>query len=147
MQRGFSILELIVVLSIFVLIAALAVPCISDSIAVRELEDSAQQLAADIRWTQQSVVNADQKALPRIVFINSKPYGYRVTRGLSIIKRHHFANSVIMTGNPGEITFKINGLPVSGSDLTFWLKSSNIHESRKVIIARSTGRVRVEVIR
>lgn len=146
MQRGFCIVELIVVLSVTVLMAALAIPRIGNTIAVRELEDSAQQLAADIRWTQQAVVNADPKALPRFVFINSKPYGYRVTRGLSIIKRHHFPGSVVLTGNPGDITFKINGLPVGGSDLTFWLNSANIHESRKVIIARSTGRVRVEVV-
>jgi prepilin-type N-terminal cleavage/methylation domain-containing protein len=147
MQRGFSFIELVVVLSILAIMAAIAVPRVGDSVAVRELEDAAQQLATDIRWTQQAVVNADQNDLPRLVFVNAKPYGYLVTQGGGTIRKNTFPDSVEMTGNPGTVAYKANGLPVGGSDLTFWLKSTIVSESRKVIIAWSTGRVRVEAVK
>ena len=144
MQRGFSFIELIVVISIILIAAALAVPRLGNSIAVRELEDAAQQLATDIRWTQQMVVNSDSNNLPILMFSNAVPYGYTITQGTKIMKKHDFPASVNLTGNPGNLIFKINGIPASGSDFTISLRSTGINQARKVVIAMSTGRVRVE---
>lgn len=145
MQRGFTLLELAVVVSVLAITAVMALIRIGNSIAVREMEDSAQQLAADIRWTQQAIVNTDPASLPVLIFVNAKPFGYKVTQGTRVIKKNTFPSSVELTGSPDPVAFKLSGLPVGGKDLTFILKSSVVNEMRKVTIALSTGRVRVEM--
>lgn len=147
MQRGFSMVELLAVVSIFAIVAALAVPRLGNSVALQELEDAAQQLAADIRWTQQKVVNSEPAPAIEIVFVNAKPFGYRIVQGTKVIRKHTFPGSVELTGNPANVGFRLNGMPTSSADLTFYLKSKAAGGQRKVIIAFSTGRVRVEAVK
>jgi prepilin-type N-terminal cleavage/methylation domain-containing protein len=142
MQRGFSFIELVVVLAVLAILTAVAVPRTGDSITARELEDAALQLASDIRWIQQEAVNrtADM-ASPVITFYST---GYSIEAGLGnrLKPFTRFPASVQLVGTTDPISFKLDGKPVVGATIALQRKSKPAL-FRYVIVLQTTGRIRV----
>lgn len=142
MQRGFSIIEIVIVLSIAAILAAIAVLRTADSVSARELEDAAQQLAGDIRWTQQETVNRTAgMPTPVITFYAS---GYSIEAGLGnrLKPFTQFPASVQLVGTPYPLTFTLEGKPAIGITLSLQQKSRPFR-FRYIIVLQTTGRVRV----
>jgi len=144
MQRGFSLMELLVVIAIIGIVAALALPRLTDS-AGTDLDNAARELAADLRLTQQMTVNSAGAVTPYLSFSNGAPHGYYITgvNGQLIKPRTNFPATVLTSGNPQPITFSLDGKPTSPSDETIVLVNTK-GASRSVIIAAMTGRIRIQ---
>lgn len=141
MQRGYSFIELIVIVSIIGIVAAMAAPRLGDSIALRELEDAAQQVATDIRWTQQEVVNRGGLTVtPTITFFDSQ-YCIEAGLGKLLKPRVVLPESVRFTMKP-VLTFRLDGTLPAGA--TIALQSQRKRTLFRYIFVESlTGRVRV----
>jgi len=146
-QRGFGMVEVLIVLSVLGIIAGLAIPRFNSSISQRELDIAARELAADLRWMQQTSVNSSGGApslgiasdpLPSISFYTTSPYGYYITINSKTVKKNILPASVQITGNYKTISFGINGY--LNSPVTIKLRSGTYFKS---VIVDAAGRVRI----
>ena len=143
-QSGFTFIEMLVVLAILALVVALAVPKLGDSTARREIDSTARQLAADLRWMQQLTVNSGSEAIPRLVFASAEPYQYSVMVASHSVKSVRLPASVAVVN--AVVSFNINGLPVlpHGMGTTIKLNSRKITGLSRHVIIDSAGRIRIE---
>ena len=72
-------MELLLVVSILAIVAAIAVPRFTNANAQRDLDNAARQLVVDLRWTSQMAANSVDTV--KVVFVNTAPFGYRVVQG------------------------------------------------------------------
>ncbi|VBB06876.1 Hypothetical protein LUCI_2113 [Lucifera butyrica] len=144
-EWGFTLVELVITIAIIGIVALIAVPRIGQSLAQRDLDNTARQLAADIRWLQQQAVNAGDDgtaALYTITFANGSPYGYSITYGSQSLKYVTYPSRVITTGTLSPITFTAAGVPFAGGK-TIVFEHTGINRFENVFIEPVVGRVRV----
>lgn len=143
MQRGLTLIELVICIGIIGIIACMAFPALGQSLAKQELESTSVQLAADIRWLQQLSINAGSGTVSYIMlFKHSEPYGYDITANTQVIKHFTFPDSVKLPGFYSPIGFGLSGAPLIGAQ-TISLQSNRLKIWRYVILAPVTGRVRI----
>lgn len=149
-QKGFTVLELLIVISILALLAGLAVPRLSTATAERDLDIAARQLATDMRWMQQNALNLTAGATnpfilsdsqPALVLYTTAPYGYFIKSGTVTLKEYFFPNNVKISGYYSAIYFGINGYVNNALGTTVTLMSGN--KTKKVIVD-AVGRIRIE---
>ncbi|MDD4600415.1 hypothetical protein SDC9_05989 [bioreactor metagenome] len=143
MQRGFTVIEIIIVIAILGVFAGLALPAVNNMIAKQNLDTSAQILASDLRWVQQLCINTTPDTLfPQIKPLSNK---YIVKKGSNVIKTVNLPDGITISG-PQTLTFSINGTPLTDNQplpATLLLTSKNTTNIRHVIIS-TVGRIRVE---
>jgi prepilin-type N-terminal cleavage/methylation domain-containing protein len=143
MQRGFTIIELLICMAVLGLIVSMAALTLQPSLAQQELESTARQLAADIRLLQQLSINSGANSVAyALLFTQTSPYGYYITANTQMIKHTVFPKSVRLSGNCTLIFFNSNGTPVMGAQ-TISLYSTTLKTLRYVMLAPVTGRVRI----
>ncbi len=143
MQRGSTIIELLICIAVLGLIFSMAALTLQQSLAQQEIENTARQLVADIRLLQQFSVNSGVDLVAYVlIFNNAEPYGYYITANTQVIKHVIFPKSVRLSGHSSRIFFNINGTPVMGAQ-TISLYSTTLKKLKYVILAPVTGRVRI----
>lgn len=145
MQRGFTIIELVVVAALLGLVAALVVPALGRSVAVQELDGAARRLAADVRLAQVYSLNGGGLVY-QLQFFTTPPYGYIITHpgpaGPTVDKKVVFPAHVRL-GATSNIWYNMNGFVNSGQSIT--LRSDAAPGAmRQVIIEGAVGRVRID---
>lgn len=143
-NRGFSLLELLLVVAILSIVAALAIPRFTNANAQRDLDNAARQLVVDLRWTSQMAVNSVESV--KVIFVNTAPYGYRVVRGASetVIKpTQSLPASVAIASAVGTISYDVFGKPTGSADVSILLQNTS-GQTRTVSIDYLTGRVRMQ---
>lgn len=138
MQRGYSLIELTLVLMIVSLIAATAALKIGDWQAAQNLDAAARQLAADIRLLQQVTVNVNGSKGTPVMSLHAK--GYYTTLSPLPINRTFPPSVNIVTADSVIFSVK-DGTPTTVKTIT--LRRSDLKGSRQVIID-SVGRVRIQ---
>lgn len=144
MQRGFSLIEVIIVAAVLGILAVGAVPRIFATMATQELHTFTANLAADIRYMQQMALNANGKNAPlyTLRFARGRESSYYIIHdGYKAIKTVYLPKHVKMTGDPDYILFSNKGAPRKGQRIEFY--TSNAQLFSYVYIAGATGRVRV----
>lgn len=142
-QNGFTFIEIMVVIAIIAIVVALAVLKLGDTMARRDIDNAARQLAADLRWMQQLTVNSGDGAIPQMIFDPAETYQYYVTVSSYSVKSVKLPASVSVA-NP-IVSFNINGLPVLPTSMgtTITLNSTKITGLSKQVIIDSVGRIRI----
>lgn len=143
-NKGFSLMELILVVAILGIVATIAVPRFTNANVQRDLDNAARQLVVDLRWTSQMAANSVDTV--KVVFVNTSPYGYRVVQGAAetIIKpTFSFPITVLFPSAVSAITYDVFGKPTGGADVSITLQNT-AGQSRTVNIDYLTGRVRMQ---
>lgn len=143
MQRGFTLIELIIAIAVISIIAGLALPVAGETLAKQRIDTAAHILEADIRSVQQMCINTT----PDTIFPTIKPLSnkYIIKKGSNIIKSIDLPSGVNLSG-PETLTFGMDGTPLTdGQPLpTTLLMTSNDTSLIKKVVVSSAGRVRVE---
>lgn len=145
MQRGFTLLELVIVMALLSVATAMVAPALGRSLAVQELDGAARRLAADIRLVQTLSVNGGGLVY-RLQFITTSPYGYIITHpgnaGPVVDKKVLFP-AHIRLGATSDIWYNMNGFVGSGQSID--LRSNAAPGAwRRVLIEGAVGRVRID---
>ena len=149
-QKGFTAIELLIVISILALLVGLALPRLSTNTGERDLDIAARQLASDMRWMQQNALNLTAGATspfiladaqPTLNLYTTAPYGYFIKSNAVIIKKYSFPSTVKISGYYSAINFGLNGYANNALGTTVTLMSGN---KTKRVIVDAVGRIRIE---
>lgn len=156
-QRGYSLVELVIVIAVIGIIAAMALPKIGDWQSGQALQVTARELAAEIRHLSQSAVNAgsEQAAYSCNITVTSSNYTvnlytYDLTKKSAAAvssKTVTFPAGISCTTTTG-IYFSISGLPCNATgaaltaDKTITLRNAT-GTTTTLTIKQHTGRVNI----
>lgn len=120
---GFSLVELVVAISIVSILAAMAMPSFKQLIENQRVKSASFELYA-------SLLSARSEALKRNgnVTINAISgtweNGWQITAGGTVIKDHPALNKIVISNAPSSIVFKKNGRLSSGSSPSFQIDTT-----------------------
>jgi len=135
---GFSFLEILLVLALFTILAALSLPSLPQISSVFNLREAARELASDLQYARMVAISQNQSS--QITFISPTYYQVsRVSDG-TVLKTRDFATSypgVMISGAP--VTFNSRGMTSSAANMAV----SNAHGSKNISVAFS-GKVAIQ---
>ncbi len=146
---GFTLIEIIVVLSIVGILVAVSIPVFLHVIQISRLNSEAQNIAVELRLAQEMA--GTKKTTYRITF-RSKSIFYETAK-IQVENYSYFKGKFINVKtielpkkfdfkNDKAISFSSSGSPPPGGSGTVVLKDSGGREKR--IIVSSIGRIRIE---
>ena len=150
--RGFTLLEMVVVLAILSIITAVTVPSLYTVYHNQRLATAAVKMAADIRYLQQRAMTEEDEFriqfYPEIGGPLDNQYRLRGKRMLSVIKKVQLPIGVELWnmgttfGNDQQLSIDAKGLPNNSGRVI--LQSKYTGKIKVIVIFNITGRVRVE---
>lgn len=154
-EEGFTVVEILVVLALMGLVAAIAMPDLRGHYARYELRTAAFRVAADLRDLEQLAASHRARGLdPETSSYNVRFYpssnGYQLNQVGGWSRMVYLPPTVELVGtnihegdplNEHRLMFSMRGTPDVGGTIT--LRSRRTGELLYVIIAPVTGRVRV----
>lgn len=144
-QDGFGLVELVVVISIMLIAAAVVVPNLRSSYSRHALYVAARQMAGDIRYCQQQAVSIGEESYQILFDTDSERYFFKFnTKSLNTVTLLPTIDLVAVRfpGNTTLLQFTRTGKPLPGGG-TITLQDKVTRSFYYVIVAPITGRVRI----
>lgn len=145
--RGFSLMELFLVLAILGVISAIAIPRFGGSMALHRLDAAARRIAADLKLARNRAMTTSANQIFRIDGAGYSLIGmpdpdhpaqeYRVPLAEAC---HGAAWIYIDAGGDSDLVFNMYGAPDSAATLRIRLGDT----SRTIVVAADTGRVEIQ---
>ena len=136
--KGFTLIELVVVITILAILVGIAVPVINQTVERYKVAAYARELASDIRLVRHKNINGESTV--RIQLLGDR---YVIRRGMEILEIKDAPSGVRFLDTFGsQIFFSGTGVPLGMGATTIHIINSygNIYE---VTIMVATGRVQV----
>jgi len=147
-QGGFTLTELVVLVAVIGILAAVGVPRLGSSIEQYQLDVAARQLEADLRWMQQLTVNLDysdsSQAFPRFAPVTNKPYGYYIAIGTQVVRRVNLSEQVRiypLSTQAATFSFSQDGFPAGTLGASIMI--TNNSGASRTIKLDDAGRIRI----
>ena len=152
-KKGFTLVELIIVVAILAILAAFAVPNYFNFLKTVTITEQTEKVAAELRYIRDY---AAARSIPCVLTITA-PIGttggsYRFNKdnsgGEDIVLPSEptveipFPDNVIVTANPDDVTFTDTGRPAQ--EITITLTNNQEDLSKDIIINQVTGRVSIQ---
>lgn len=162
-SRGFTLIELMVVMALVAVLAALATPEFKRAMAVQQLSGAASDLAAAAMQARSEAIKRNRRTLVQPTSGTDWSQGWRVYLDLNVNASYDSGSDTLVLTSlplPGEVA--VNGLTninvigfdpsgflanVGGSSngcIAFALANGSWHESPRHIIISRSGRVRID---
>lgn len=139
MPRGNSYLQVLLVVAMLTILAAVASPMYAQFQYRQRLHGTADILLSDIRLTQTKSIQSESNNQWGIHINDADKayvifYGTTYDPGESENYTVSYPNSISVWPNQDIVFESITGQPVSGVDTTISITSQNLNESRSIII-------------
>lgn len=121
-EKGFSLLELMIVVGVFGILVAVSVPAISGSIRTARLQGAAQTLASDLRFAR-SLASAERRNFQ--VTFGSSSYSLSRVSPAAVVRVRTLPRGVTLNSS-GTATFYAWGLTQPASITVSDHRSSNV---------------------
>ena len=151
-KKGFTLVELIIVVAILAILAAFAVPNYFNFLKTVTITEQTEKVAAELRYIRDY---ASARSIPCVLTItapNGTTGSYRFnevdSNGEDIVLPSEptveipFPDNVIVTANPDDVTFTDTGRPAQ--EITITLTNNQEDLSKDIIINQVTGRVSIQ---
>ena len=151
-KKGFTLVELIIVVAILAILAAFAVPNYFNFLKTVTITEQTEKVAAELRYIRDY---ASARSIPCVLTItapNGTTGSYRFnednSNGEVIVLPSEptveipFPDNVIVTANPDDVTFTDTGRP--DEEIRITLTNSQEDLSKDIIINQVTGRVSIQ---
>lgn len=151
MLRGFTLAETVIVLAIVGILAAIAVPRLSSSIALQRVEATARRIVVDLAFAQRRAKSSNAAQTVRFDTVTQEyifvgmPHPDAPAReyGVSLQKEPYRATLVsvnLNNGNSNEIIFDVFGVPDGGGSVVISVGS----HVRTITVDADTGKASVQ---
>lgn len=150
MKKGFTLLEILIIVGIVAILAALAIPALHDFQLTSDLENSSQELINTLRLAQQKTIASEGASSWGVYFTTSVlPHQYVLFKGDSYLSRdaskdeiHKISGAVLISeinlGGGSEAVFnQISGTSLSQGSVVLALKVDS--SKTKTVYIESSG--------
>lgn len=150
-QSGFTLIEMMVVLAIFAIVAAIAIPNFMSLLPGMRLNGAARQVMGDLMAARMKAVKLNKKTK---VFFNGNGYEYEIwddaDNSGTVADNEGDDKERTLQTNYHDVTFSSTGNPIfsprgtSNAGGTITLTNSTNGKQKKVTVHAFTGRVKIE---
>ena len=144
-RRGFTIIELMVVVTVLAILATLAVPSMRDMLIATQVRAAASDLFS-------SVILARSEAIKRAASVSVVPAsgdwanGWSVVAGATVLDSRDAATNVTITPNTsGSITYRLDGrVSTNVRSLTLSTTAASSPISPRCVVIDASGRASIK---
>lgn len=139
-NKGFTLLEMVIVTAIISILAATSMPLLSRSLSGWQMETAAWQLATEIRMVQQLAVNGEDQR--RAMLFDTGSHLYRIRKDAVIVKENKLPPGVVFDSvafAKNRLAFNLEGVPTASGDIVLRNRYGSKYYIRVLPV---TGRVK-----
>ena len=118
-QRGFTLIELMVTLTLLGVLLGIAIPSFRDFVATQRVKSAAFDLAAALLLARSEAVKRNSDVTVAPVSGTDWTTGWTVKAGATTLLQKESVEDVSITTVTTSVTFKSNGRPTAGGNFQF----------------------------
>ncbi len=138
-SRGFTLIEIIVIVALIALLSAVILPDFKSSLMDHKLNIAARQMAQNMRLVQQKAMS---EGVPWRIVFHSSSNNYKINQGIKLWKQVNLPDGVefmYIGFSEKTLTFYPSGAAVPAGTV----KLTNNNKSLYIIVSVATGRIRI----